>query len=38
VTVYTDPAGTLPFTSVAAEVPLAAVYRHVEFPGAPPAG
>lgn len=31
VTVFTDPAGSLPFTSVPADIPLAAVYRHVEF-------
>ncbi len=36
VTEFTDPAGTLPFTSVPAEIPLAAVYRHVEFPANPP--
>ncbi len=35
-TEYTDPAGDFPFASVPAEVPLAAVYRHVEFPENPP--
>jgi Uma2 family endonuclease len=38
VTEFTDPAGLLPFTSVPADVPLAAIYRHVEFPEAPPGG
>lgn len=32
VTEFTDPAGSLPFTSVSADIPLAAIYRHVEFP------
>jgi Uma2 family endonuclease len=37
VTEYTDPLGSLPLTSVPADIPLAAVYRHVEFTeNAPP--
>jgi Uma2 family endonuclease len=36
VTEYTDPACSLPFTSVPANIPLAAIYRHVEFPDTPP--
>ncbi len=35
VTEYTDPVGSLPFTSVPADIPLAAIYRHVEFPENP---
>jgi len=38
VTEYTDPAGSLPFTSVPADIPLAAIYRHVEFPEEPALG
>ena len=38
VTEYTDPAGSLPFTSVPADIPLAAIYRHVEFPDTPALG
>lgn len=36
-TEFTDAAGSLPFTSVPADIPLAAIYRHVEFPADPPA-
>lgn len=32
VTEFTDPAGSVPFASVPADIPLAAIYRHVEFP------
>lgn len=35
VTAFTDPGGSVPFTSVPADIPLAAIYRHVEFPESP---
>jgi len=36
VTDFTDPAGSLRFTSVSADIPMAAIYLYVEFPVTPP--